>query len=229
MSLKLKKFDTNTIFKTAPLIFIVGKRDTGKSFLIRDLYRQGITLGTVISTGESYKKFYEKINPNLNVHEIYNPEIIKKIIDNQEIMLKQNLMCYNELLIMDHCIYDEDLFCNESISGLFFNHKHLNISSIISMQYPFDVPIKYRETIDYVFIFTENNLSNRRRIWENYASLFPTFESFCKTMDQLANIFDYNCLVIDNISKSDNIEDRVFWYKAKIYPDYEEQPQYILK
>ena len=56
MSLELKKFDMKSIqFKPnenkGPVIVLIGKRDTGKSFLVRDLlyYQQDIPIGTVIS------------------------------------------------------------------------------------------------------------------------------------------------------------------------------------
>ena len=56
MNLELKKFDMRDIsFKAnethGPVIVLVGRRDTGKSFLVRDLlyYHQDIPIGTVIS------------------------------------------------------------------------------------------------------------------------------------------------------------------------------------
>jgi ABC-type polar amino acid transport system ATPase subunit len=56
MSLELKKFDMKSIqFKATenkgPVVVLIGKRDTGKSFLVRDLlyYQQEIPIGTVIS------------------------------------------------------------------------------------------------------------------------------------------------------------------------------------
>jgi polynucleotide 5'-kinase involved in rRNA processing len=55
MTLELKKFDMKNIsFKPTenkgPVVVLIGKRDTGKSFLVRDLlyYQQDIPIGTVI-------------------------------------------------------------------------------------------------------------------------------------------------------------------------------------
>ena len=47
--LELKKFDITSIKKDKVCVFI-GKRETGKSFLVRDLlyYHQDIPIGTVI-------------------------------------------------------------------------------------------------------------------------------------------------------------------------------------
>ena len=66
------------------------------------------------------------------------------------------------------------------------------------MQYPLGIPPNLRTNIDYVFILRENYLSNRKKIWENYASMFPTLESFCSIMDQTTE--NYECMVMINIT-----------------------------
>lgn len=86
------------------------------------------------------------------------------------------------------------------------------------MQYPLGVPPTLRTNIDYVFILRENYIANRKRIYENYAGMFPTFESFCQVMDQCTE--NYECLVINNNSKSNKLSDQVFWYKADNHNDF---------
>ena len=58
----------------------------------------------------------------------------------------------------------------------------------------------------------EPYLNNRKRIYENFAGMFTTFESFCRVMDQCTE--NYECLVISNNAKSNRLEDQIFWYKA---------------
>ena len=48
--------------------------------------------------------------------------------------------------------------------------------------------------------------------------MFPTFEVFCQVMDQCTE--NYECLVIDNTTKSNKLEDTVFWYKADTHNDF---------
>ena len=86
------------------------------------------------------------------------------------------------------------------------------------MQYPLGIPPNLRTNIDYVFILREPYLTNRKRIWENYASMFPTLESFCAVMDQTTE--NYECLVISNNAKSNKLNDQVFWYKASTDVNY---------
>jgi hypothetical protein len=42
--------------------------------------------------------------------------------------------------------------------------------------------------------------------------MFPSFDVFCQVMDQTTS--DFECLVVHNNSKSNKLEDQVFWYKA---------------
>jgi hypothetical protein len=89
---------------------------------------------------------------------------------------------------------------------------------IITMQYPLGIPPNLRTNIDYVFILREPYIANRKRIWENYAGMFPTYESFSQVMDQCTENFE--CLVIDNNAKSNQLNDQVYWYKAQNHGDF---------
>jgi hypothetical protein len=90
--------------------------------------------------------------------------------------------------------------------------------TIITMQYPLGITPNLRTNVDFVFILRENILGNRRRIYENYAGMFPTFEMFCTFMDQCTENFE--CLVICNNVSSNKLEDQVFWYKAADHPPF---------
>ena len=86
------------------------------------------------------------------------------------------------------------------------------------MQFPLGIQPALRTNVDYVFILKEPYMSNRRRIFDNYAAAFPSFEFFCQIMDQCTENFE--CLVINNNTRSNRLEDSVFWYKADIRGDF---------
>jgi hypothetical protein len=69
-----------------------------------------------------------------------------------------------------------------------------------------------------VFLCRENYVSNRKRLYEHYAGMFPTFEIFCQVMNQCTE--NYEVLVINNLIKSNRIEDCIFWYKADTHPPF---------
>jgi len=235
MNLELKKFDMKNIQFNAgqtqgPVIVLIGRRDTGKSFLVRDLlyYHQDIPIGTVISGTEAGKGFYGKLVPKLFIHEEYNTVIIEKILKRQKIVLKEikkELAAYKRssidartFVILDDCLYDNSWAREKLMRLLFMNGRHWKIMLVITMQYPLGVPPNLRTNIDYTFILREPYINNRRRIYENYAGMFPTFESFCQVMDQCTE--NYECLVIANNAKSNKLEDQIFWYKADAHPDF---------
>jgi hypothetical protein len=235
MTLELKKFDMKSIsFKPnenkGPVVVLVGRRDTGKSFLVRDLlyHQQDIPIGTVISGTEEGNGFYNKLVPKLFIHNEYNTAIIENILKRQRTVLKQikkEMETYKRstidprtFVILDDCLYDNTWARDKLMRLLFMNGRHWKIMLIITMQYPLGIPPTLRTNIDFVFILRENYIANRRRIYENYAGMFPTFESFCQVMDQCTE--NYECLVINNNSKSNKLQEQVFWYKAESHNDF---------
>ena len=235
MNLQLKKFDMRQItFKPnenkGPVIVLIGRRDTGKSFLVRDLlyYHQDIPIGTVISGTEAGNGFYSKIVPKLFIHEEYQSSIVENVLKRQKMALKQmkrETQNYGRttidprvFIILDDCLYDNTWAKDKMMRLLFMNGRHWKIMLIITMQYPLGVPPNLRTNIDYVFILREPYIANRKRIYENFAGMFPTFESFCQVMDQCTENFE--CLVIDNNSKSNQLQDQIFWYKAESHGSF---------
>ena len=235
MTLELKKFSMSHItFKKdenkGPVIVLIGRRDTGKSFLVRDLlfHHRDIPLGTVISGTEAGNGFYSEHVPKLFIHDEYSSSIIANILKRQKVVMKQmnkQLATYKKcnldpraFVILDDCLYDNTWSRDKLMRLLFMNGRHWKIMLIITMQYPLGIPPTLRTNIDYVFILREPYIANRKRIYENFAGMFPTFESFCQVMDQCTE--NYECLVINNNVKSNKLQDQIFWYKAQAQKDF---------
>ena len=66
VELQLKKFNMNDITHDK-VVVLIGKRDTGKSFLCKDIlfHHQNIPVGQVISGTESANEFYSSIVPKV--------------------------------------------------------------------------------------------------------------------------------------------------------------------
>ena len=235
MTLELKQFDMKHIsFKPnenkGPVIVLIGRRDTGKSFLVRDLlyYHQDIPIGTVISGTEAGNGFYSQHVPKLFIHDEYNTAIIENILKRQKTVMKQiqkettnygrSNIDPRAFVILDDCLFDNSWTKDKLMRLLFMNGRHWKIMLVITMQYPLGIPPNLRTNIDYVFILREPYIANRKRIYENYAGMFPTFESFCQVMDQCTE--NYECLVINNNAKSNKLTDQIFWYKAQSHSSF---------
>ena len=90
MQIHLKKFDPTWINSDKVLVFL-GKRNTGKSFLVRDIlyYNRDIPVGTVISPTENANKFYSNIVPSLFIHDEYTPELLESVVKRQNVIMKK--------------------------------------------------------------------------------------------------------------------------------------------
>lgn len=230
MSLKLKKFDIKNIESDSVVLFI-GKRCTGKSWLVRDLMynNKSMPIGTVISGTESANQFYSKIIPSIFIHGEYNEKIIMSVLKRQKMVLKKIKKEFNAtgssntdpnaFLILDDCLYDNTWVRSKHVRSLFMNGRHYKILFIITMQYALGIPPSLRTNVDYVFLLRENIVQNRRRLYDSFAGMFPTFDMFCQVMDQCTE--NYECIVIHNNAKSNKLEDQVFWYKATVCPTFQ--------
>ena len=233
MNLQLKKFNMSSI-KDDSVVVLIGKRNTGKSYLTKDLLynNRDIPVGTVISATEMANKFYSNMIPPIFIHDEYTPPVVSNVVKRQKKLKKivntpnNNTNAENldlrTFLILDDCLYDNSWQKDKNIRNIFMNGRHYNILFILTMQFALGIPPNLRTNIDYVFILRENIVSNRKRIYDHYAGMFPTFDMFCSTMDQCTENFE--CLVICNNAKSNKIEDQVFWYKADSHPDFRMGP-----
>ena len=86
------------------------------------------------------------------------------------------------------------------------------------MKYSLGISPELRSNFDFIFLLGEDIITNRKKLYDHYAGMFPTFEIFCQVMDQCTQ--DYECLVIHNNAKSNKLEDQVFWYKASDHEDF---------
>jgi hypothetical protein len=167
--------------------------------------------------------------PSKLIHDKYKPDIVMNAIKRQLTVKQQRNhdrkghggssgVDPRAFLILDDCLYDKTWINEESTRYIFMNGRHIDMVTLITMQYPLGVPPNLRTNIDFVFILRENNISNRKRIYDNYAGMFPTFDMFCQFMDQCTE--NYECLVIANGVQSNKLDDQVFWYKASEHPPF---------
>jgi hypothetical protein len=231
--LEIKKFDMRSIDDDKVCVMI-GKRNTGKSFLVKDLlyHHRDIPIGNVLSGTEEANGFYGRIMPSIFIYGGYTPDTVARFLKRQKLVVKALKTEEQEkgisaqyssidpraFFILDDCLYDNSWTNDVNIRSLFMNGRHYKVFFIITMQYPLGIPPNLRANIDYVFILRNNNTSDRKRIYEHYAGVFPSFEVFCQVMDSCTE--NYECLVINNTVRSNKIEQCVSWYKAEPHDDF---------
>ena len=182
--------------RKSPMMVVIGKKDTGKSFLVRDILhttQRHFPVGTVISATEVANEFFQHMVPSKFIHDKYRPEIVMNVIKRQmNIKQKRNedkktrggssSVDPRAFLILDDCLYDAKSWINEeSTRYVFMNGRHIDLMTIITMQYPLGITPNLRTNVDFVFILRENILGNRRRIYENYAGMFRPLKCFVRS------------------------------------------------
>ena len=216
-NIKIKLFDPTRIRHDCVCVFI-GKRGTGKTTLVTDILHKlrKIPVGLCVSGTEASSGYYSAFIPDLFIHTEYSTGLLDNLIANQKkILRKSNKKDIRNaaFALLDDCMYDNSLGKDKTIRAVFMNGRHWNMLFMLTMQYCMDIPPALRANIDYVFLLRESIQANRERMWKNFAGIFPTYQMFSEVFNQCTS--DFECMVIDNPSRSNDIEDCVFWYKAK--------------
>lgn len=215
MQLQLKKFKPETMGDDCVCVFL-GKRNTGKSTLIKDImyYKRHIPAGICMSGTEDGNHYYSSWIPDLFIYPEYDREAVERVMDRQKKSVAQGRKNCGAFLLFDDVMYDAKFLKEPILRQIAMNGRHWKLFVMMAFQYCMDMPPAIRSNIDYVFVLRENIVSNRDKIWKNFFGIFPTFHAFNSVMDQCTN--DFECLVLDNTSRSNKIEDVVFWYKANL-------------
>ena len=227
--LPIKKFNINEMVDHCT-IAMIAKRATGKSFLTREIMYQKKNIATsiAISRTEKLNSFYSEFIPDSYIYSEYSSDILSRIYERQSKMNEDNKRREKDgktkkddglMLIMDDCMSSKGTWLKDpNILELFFNGRHHHMSFILTMQYSVGIPPEMRSNFDYVFLLAEDTISNRKRLYEHYAGMFPTFDIFQQVFSDITE--NYGIMVIDNRVHSKNITDKVFWYKAKTVPTF---------
>lgn len=215
--IRLKYFDISSLRRDSTVL-IYGRRGSGKSFFARCLmyHHQDIPKGIVISGSEEHKPFYNDFIPDSYIFYEYDPKLIENISAQQRRIVKRDggpKKSNNFFMIMDDVLSDVQLWKKDkTLRSFFFEGRHMNLLLIIIMQYCLSLGPDLRNNFDYIFIFRDNIKMNRRRLWEHFAGVIPDFKMFEAIMEQATE--DNACIVINNKSLSNRLEDCVFVYKA---------------
>lgn len=221
--LPIKKFMINEMVEHCT-IAMIAKRATGKSFLTREIMYQkkNIAAAVAISRTEKLNGFYTDFIPDSYIYSEYSSDILSRIYQRQAQMNEDNKIRVKDgkkskddsiMLIMDDCMSDKKWLKDPNIAELFFNGRHHHLSFILTMQYAVGIPPEMRSNFDYIFLLAEDTINNRKKLYEHYAGMFPTFDIFQQVFSDLTE--NYGMMVINNRVHSKNITDKVFWYRAK--------------
>jgi len=209
--LNIKKFDLTDM--TCSKVCVIGNSGRVRGCLIKDLLyheKDKHDVGIIMTAG--LEEEYAGIVPDLFIYNNFDENVVRKIVKRQKKFIKAQKKS-SSFIVFDG-VFDEASILSKSkpVTNLLKYGRSYNITQIYSTQYCLGIPPSLRMCIDYVFILKENNMNNKKRLWNNYGNIVPTFQMFCDIMDNLTQ--NYGCMVINNRSLSNKIEDNIFWYKS---------------
>ena len=105
-----------------------------------------------------------------------------------------------------------------NIQELFSNGRHYKITFILILQYAVSIPPDMRGNLDYIYILSENFVNIKKKLYEHYAGMFPSYNLFDQVFTEVTK--DYGCLVLDNLTKNKELTSQAYWYKAREVPNF---------
>lgn len=181
------------------------------SFDINKLNINSVAINIIGNHPEIIKNiliFKNRLNSYIPININHN-ENIKYVLENQEQIILNNQNNQNEMIVlidMNDSNYRERYF-----KELCFNGRCYKIDYIIQTKPTSKITPELRSNFDFVFLFYDENIDNRKLIYDRYCGMFSTFEEF-------DNIFsESKSLVIDNRNHYENLIDRCMYYINTIH------------
>lgn len=220
-----------------PAICMIAKRSSGKSWVCRSImnHYKDVPIGLIIAPTDKLNGFYGEFFPSTYIYYIYESDILKRLLTRQKKMLEKAKKKYIEkkkkcdpraILLMDDCLSQKSVWKKDPlISEIFFNGRHYQVMFILTMQYSLGITPELRNNFDYIFLLREDFINNQQRLYNNYAGMFPSFDSFRQVFRELTK--NYGAMVISNRGvgnaedEIDEITSKIYWFKAKKITDAE--------
>lgn len=193
----LKEFDISS-YRSYATYLIIGHHNNGKSTLAKQLISfGGFEKGVVFNPSESQNNDYGDMQ-NAEVHVKYDSNVLEAFMKNAN---------GRDFVVFDDCFYNSRYCKDTNITHIF---KNKLASAILTMLYPIGMSPELRSTLDYVFLFRQGNLRNRKLIFDMFVSWSLDYGVFEAEMDEIQTL-NYHCLVVDNVNHD------LFIYNVNLY------------
>lgn len=241
-SLELRKFDPRTMPDNASCV-IVAESQGGKTTLGIDLmsYKKHLPAWVLFSTSEGCSQRLSNTIPPSYTFPTFDLKVLEKVYNHQESKIKKYTRDRTEEerakipddelplkkrfvknpcvgMYFEDCFSDSKVFSKPIVQDLFKNGRHRMLFTIMPCQYVMNLPIACRAQVKYWFILREDRPKIRKKLFTEIGGACRTEDIFNTIMDNCTS--NYGCVVIDNLCKSPRIEDRVFWYRAKLHQPF---------
>ena len=217
---EIQKFDLDSMNNDSTIL-VLGRRRSGKSWLIRDLmyHKKHMNQVLVFSGTEHVSPFMGDFIPNKFIHSDFSSELVENVFSSQLKKIKKAKENYgrtegNSMVIIMEDMNDIKTWSKDgSIKTLISNSRYYNLMYVVALQYVHGLHPQFRDNLDYVFIYPQENHTEMQKVYDTFGGCIETYREFCDILDQCTEE-NYSCLVVKLSSYSNKICDKIFWYKA---------------
>nr|WRJ69685.1 hypothetical protein TetV2_00236 [Oceanusvirus sp.] len=214
MELSIRKFDPSGM-RSHPFCLLVGEKNSGKTTFARDVLLPSIeSTKTFVSSFRHQNEGRDEYeNADFQYFKYPDPDpentTLSDIVTEQ---VERDSARENAVVVMEDVLHTVNWFKEINIRTLMMNHRFLQTSVVMMMQYPIGFPVYLKLNIDYIFIFRHSSKSSRKEIYREFSLPFASFEEFDAVCD---DIKPHACLAIDYTVNTNKMEDVMFWYSPK--------------
>lgn len=221
--IQLTVWDPSTLPVDATIL-LVGRRNTGKTTLTRDLMyhmRNRLDLCCGFSPTEMANGNLSFFMPPALVYHGFSDEKLAHILEWQRRCVA-NDRAMKLGLILDDCMSEQTagasgkgkkkVMQSNDINKVFKMGRHLKLFFINAMQYIRDAPPDIRGNVDLLFAFNTSSGTEREKLWREYFGMFSTYKDFCRVFEACTG--GYDCIVLDTRQKCTKPTDAVHYYRA---------------
>jgi hypothetical protein len=199
------------------IICFTAKRNSGKSQLLRYLVtcsKNRFSKIFVICPTESVNHFYSDLVPASNIFPQYKEEWVESLISKMtEINSgKNDKEAKHILLILDDCCSDSNFHQSKTLKKLATRGRHIKIAVMITCQYIYQIPPVIRNNCDYIYV-GQMNQQGLKLLTDEFLMGNIDKKGFVDLYHNNTN--DYNFLVINNNSTTDNNDIKQIYGRIK--------------
>ncbi len=223
MEIEVKPWDPSSMPVDATIL-LIGKRNTGKTTLTRDLMfhmKEKLDIVVGMNPTEMANHNLEFFIPKALIYHCFSDEKLAHILEWQKRCVANN-KAMRLGFIMDDCMSEttvtaggkkKKVMGSNDINKVFKLGRHLKLFYINAMQYIKDAPPDIRGNVDLLFVFNTTSGTEREKLWKEYFAMFKTYKDFSLVFDACAQ--GYDCIVLDTRKASQKPSDCIFYYRAK--------------
>jgi hypothetical protein len=196
---------------------IIGGTDTGKSILLNHLLwatheRYDVPIA-VTSTMDNVKIFKQSMPSRLVFNEGYNPTQVESIVEMGKELTDEGTRRRLLLVMDDICLSSQEQKAKPFVA-LHTIARHYDTTSMEISQYALNTPTIIRGNKRIVIAMRELNIENRKKLYNSYFGVFPTFAAFDKVFTNATK--DYGALVIDKTTGDNSVEGCIRFFRASL-------------